>query len=247
MSGADLANYLRGLPSAAIERIDIITNPSAKYDAAGNSGIIDIRMKKDQRMGTNGTFTAGYGQGVYPKANAGTTFNYRNKKVNIFGNYNYAYRIGLNHLFLDRNFYTDNGVYNGGDLKDNYNKPKFGSHTTRIGADFFPSKKTIIGFVVNANFNHFTRTNPNRSIVINDQHEQVSTFTSFATNNDHNHNLVANANLKHTFDSTGKEITTDLDHGEYNSGSLTRNSTSYYKLDEQRCSPTMSWTAQDGN
>ena len=64
MSGADLANYLRGLPSAAIERIDIITNPSAKYDAAGNSGIIDIRMKKDQRLGTNGTFTAGYGQGV---------------------------------------------------------------------------------------------------------------------------------------------------------------------------------------
>ena len=51
MSGSDLANYLRGLPSNAIERIDIITNPSAKYDAAGNSGIIDIRMKKDQRFG----------------------------------------------------------------------------------------------------------------------------------------------------------------------------------------------------
>src|SRR5688572_12394601 len=48
MSGADLANYLKGLPAATLERIDIITNPSAKYDAAGNSGIIDIRMKKDQ-------------------------------------------------------------------------------------------------------------------------------------------------------------------------------------------------------
>jgi hypothetical protein len=231
MSGADLANYLRGLPSAAIERIDIITNPPAKYDASGNSGIIDIRMKKDQRLGTNGTFTAGYGQGVYPKANAGTTFNYRNKKINVFGNYNYAYRIGLNHLFLDRNFYTDNGIYNGGDLKDNYNKPKFGSHTARVGADFFPDKKTIIGFVVNTNFNHFTRTNPNRSIVINDQHQQSSTFTSMATNNDHNSNVVANANLKHTFDSTGKEITADVDYGVYNSNSLTRNATSYYKLD----------------
>lgn len=84
MTGADLANYLRGLPSSAIERIEIITNPSAKYDAAGNSGIIDIRMKKDQRFGVNGTLTAGYGQGVYPKANTGTTFNYRNKKVNLF-------------------------------------------------------------------------------------------------------------------------------------------------------------------
>ncbi len=111
MTGADLANYLKSLPSAAIERIDIITNPSAKYDAAGNSGIIDIRMKKDQRMGANGTLTAGYGQGVYPKMNTGTTFNYRNKKVNIFGNYNYAYRVGWNHLLLDRNFF-ETEMYN---------------------------------------------------------------------------------------------------------------------------------------
>jgi hypothetical protein len=237
MSGTDLANYLRGLPSAAIERIDIITNPSAKYDAAGNSGIIDIRMKKDQRMGANGTFTAGYGQGVYPKANAGTSMNYRNKKINIFGNYNYAYRIGLNHLFLDRNFYTDNGVYNGGDLKDNYNKPKIGSHTARFGMDFFPDKKTIIGFVVNTNFNHFRRINPNRSIVIDDQHQQSSTFSSLATNNDHNNNIVSNLNFKHTFDSTGREITADVDYGYYHSNSLTRNSTSYYKLDGSALQP----------
>jgi iron complex outermembrane receptor protein len=58
MTGTDLANYLKGLPSEAIDRIDIITNPSAKYDAAGNSGIIDIHMKKDQRLGLNGSLNA---------------------------------------------------------------------------------------------------------------------------------------------------------------------------------------------
>ncbi|MEO8402954.1 MAG: TonB-dependent receptor [Chitinophagaceae bacterium] len=230
MTGADLANYLRGLPSAAIERIDIITNPSAKYDAAGNSGIIDIRMKKDQRLGINGTATAGYGQGVYSKANAGATFNYRNKKVNIFGNYNYAYRIGLNHLILDRNFF-DNGVYNGGDLKDNYSKSPINSNTSRIGMDFFPSKKTIIGFVVNGNFNHYTRKNNNRSTVLDPQREKVSSFRSYATNNDHGNNVVANINFKHSFDSTGRELTADADYGVYNSTSLTLNATSYYKLD----------------
>jgi hypothetical protein len=104
MSGSDLVNYLRSLPSNAIERIELITNPSARYDAAGNAGIIDIRMKKDQRFGTNGSFTAGYGQGIYPKANAGINFNYRNKKVNLFGGYNYSYRMNLNHLLLDRTF-----------------------------------------------------------------------------------------------------------------------------------------------
>jgi hypothetical protein len=144
MAGADLANYLKALPSGAIERIDIITNPSSKYDAAGNSGIIDIRMKKDQRIGMNGSFTMGYGQGVYPKANAGFTFNYRNKKINVFGNYTYNYRKGLNNLLLDRNFY-ENGIYNGGDLKDNYSRSPVNAHTPRIGIDYFPGKKTVIG------------------------------------------------------------------------------------------------------
>lgn len=169
MSGADLANYLRGLPANTIERIDIITNPSAKYDAAGNSGIIDIKMKKDQRLGTNGTMTLGYGQGVYPKSNAGLTFNHRNKKINLFGNYSYGYRKNLNHLILDRNFFDDNKVYSGGDLKDNYTTAPFHFHNTRFGIDLFPSKKTIIGAVVSANFNNFSRKTINASDVIDAQ------------------------------------------------------------------------------
>jgi hypothetical protein len=236
MNGQDLANYLKGLPSSTIERIDIITNPSAKYDAAGNSGIIDIRMKKDQRFGTNGTFTAGYGQGIYPKANTGVTFNYRNKKLNMFGNYNYGYRQMLNHLILDRNFYS-NGIYNGGDLKDNYGKMTFPNHAARFGMDFFPGKKTIVGFVVNANFNHFKRTATNTSTVIDPQHQPSSTFESIGRNNDHGTNVVANVNFKHTFDSTGKELTADLDYGRYTSNSLSRNGTRYYRLDGSKLIP----------
>ena len=230
MTGADLANYLRGLPSNTIERIDIITNPSAKYDAAGNSGIIDIRMKKDQRMGTNGTLTMGYGQGVYPKSNAGLTFNHRNKKVNLFGNYAYGYRMNLNHLILDRNFYDNNKVYTGGDLKDNYTKTPVHFHNTRIGIDLFPSKKTIIGAVVSANFNKIGRRNVNASDVLNAQRQKASTFQTLATNNDHAENVVANINFKHSFNTTGKELTADADYGEYNSASLSRVATQYYNL-----------------
>ncbi len=228
MTGTDLANYLRGLPSNAIERIEIITNPSAKYDAAGNSGIIDIRMKKDQRFGVNGTFTAGYGQGVYPKANAGTTFNYRNKKINIFGNYNYAFRKGLNRLVLDRNFY-DNGNFTGRDLKDNHGRFPITSNTARLGADFFPSKKTILGFVVNANFNHFKRISDNTATVIDAMGQPLSSFNTNAGNNDHFKNVFANINFKHSFDSTGRELTTDVDYGVFKNNSLSYNATSYFK------------------
>ncbi len=229
LTGADLANYLRGLPSNAIERIDLITNPSARYDASGNSGIIDIRMKKDQRLGTNGTLTAGYGQGIYPKANAGTTFNYRDKSVNLFGNYNYSYRMNLNHLILDRNFYTGT-TFNGGDLKDNYQKTPSNFHAVRAGADFFPDKKNIIGFVITYNNGSYNTNTDNNSIVIDGNHQSASTFQTKANNNANNHNAVGNINFKHSFNTTGKELTADIDYGEYNSGALSTTGTKYFKL-----------------
>ena len=236
MTGADLANYLKSLPAASVERIDLITNPSAKYDASGNSGIIDIRLKKDQRLGKNGTFNTSYGQGYYPKANIGGSFNYRNKKLNIFGSYNESYRKGLNHLFIDRNFY-ENGVYNGGDLKNNFTRFPGRSHTPKLGMDFFPSAKSIFGFVVNGNFSHFTSANNNSSIVFDPQKLEVSTFRSDASNDNHNRNLVGNINYKHSFNDKGKEFTADADYGVYNSTSLTTNNTGYFKTDGSSLQP----------
>ncbi len=236
MTGADLANYLRGLPVNAIERIEIITNPSSKYDAAGNSGIIDIRLKKDQRLGYNGTLTAGYGQGVYPKWNAGTTFNYRNKSVNVFGNYTHSYRENLNHLIINRNFYT-NGVFNGSDDKDNYARMPFRSNTVRLGADFFPSKNTIIGFVVNGNYNGFERLG-NVTTIVNDlSGKPAFRFDTRSTNNDGFNNTVANINLKQKLDTTGKELTADVDYGVFNNSSLTRTASYFFNLNGDKRRP----------
>ena len=109
LSGSDLATYLKSLQSSQIEAIEIITNPSAKYEAEGNAGIINIRLKKNKSFGTNGSVNAGYNIGIYPKYNAGISFNHRDKKVNVFGNYNFnnnrnqgfmnIYRIQLDTIF----------------------------------------------------------------------------------------------------------------------------------------------------
>jgi iron complex outermembrane receptor protein len=243
MSGADLVNFLRGLPSNSIERIDIITNPSAKYDAAGNSGIIDIRMKKDLRLGANGSFTAGYGQGIYPKANTGATFNYRNKKLNLFGNYNYAYRMNLNHLFLKREFF-ENGKYDGAYDQDNFMKTPINNHTARLGADFFPNKKTIWGFVVNSSFTKYNRANTNQSLVIDSLFAPSSKFVTNATEKNSFRNVVGNINFKHTFDSTGREMTADADYGVFNSSNLSLFNTGYYTLNDV---PTMPVYKLDGD
>jgi hypothetical protein len=91
LSGQDLAHYLKSLQSSQVEAIELITNPSAKYDAAGNAGIINIRLVKNKSLGTNGSVNAGWNIGITAKYNAGASLNYRNKNINIFSTYSFNY------------------------------------------------------------------------------------------------------------------------------------------------------------
>src|SRR5882757_8562244 len=110
LTGTDLANMLKAISASAIDKIEIITRPGSRYDAAGNAGVINIRMKKNQAMGANGTVTASMGAGVYPKASIGTSLNYRKGKINIFGNYTYSYRKSFSNPVLDRQFKSQDTV-----------------------------------------------------------------------------------------------------------------------------------------
>src|SRR5436190_19983319 len=124
-----------------LDQLEIMTNPPAKYDAAGNAGIINIKTKKNKQFGYNGSATIGYGQWYYPKFNESFNFNYRKNKVNFFTNLGHNYgankgMIDLQRNFLDKNSksllssfdqhtrrYSDNNTYNG-----------------KIGLDYFPAK-----------------------------------------------------------------------------------------------------------
>src|SRR6478735_2674702 len=81
LSGAELANFLRNMTASQLDQIEIMTNPPAKYDAAGNAGIINIKTKKNKQAGYNGSLNLGYTQGKYPKFNEAFNFNYREGKV----------------------------------------------------------------------------------------------------------------------------------------------------------------------
>jgi len=236
MSGADLANFLRSLPSNSIERIDIITNPSARYDAAGNSGIIDIRLKKDQRLGANGTFTAGYGQGVYAKANTGVTFNYRNKWVNTFGSYNYGFRQNFSHLWLKREFFK-NGTFDGAYDQDNFFKVPIKAHNVRLGADFFPNRKTIIGVVVNSTLTNVDVATRNQSLVLDLSKAPTSKFITNQDDNTKRRNVLANLNYKYSFDSTRRELTADVDYGTFSDIAQSALTTGFYRLDGTMLQP----------
>ena len=216
MSGPDLANFLRTLPSNTIDRIEIITNPSAKYDAAGNAGIIDIRLKKDKNLGTNGAASAYYGQGVYPKAGAGLNLNYRNKKLNAFGSYNYNFRKGMNDLRLYRVFF-DNDIRTGAYKQRNYMTMPFNTHTARAGADFFPDKKTVLGVVASGTANHFNPNAQNTSAVEGADAAVESYFSTANKGQNRFFTWAANGNFKRAFNDKGHELSADLDFAEFGS------------------------------
>ncbi len=213
MTGANLANYLRGIPSGSIEKIEFITNPSSKYDAAGTS-IINIRMKKDKRKGTNGSVSAAIGHGRYIKNNNNLSLNHRNEHVNIFGSYSFAYREGYNDLQLDRKFY-DGTTFTGAFDQDNYLKLTFRNHTARAGMDYRINEKHTVGVLVSGVSNKFTPTGGNFSDVYDANAVKASFFRSQSHNRDHWRNYSANINYKWAIDTTGTEFTTDLDYASY--------------------------------
>jgi iron complex outermembrane recepter protein len=209
LSGTDLTAYLKTLQSAQIEAIEIITNPSAKYDAAGNAGIINIRLKKNKTIGTNGSINTGYSVGIFPKYNTGLALNHRNKRINVFGNYNYnrarnenfmnLYRKQLDTLFDQQGTMT---------FRNN-------SHGFKAGFDYFINKKSTIGVLVNGN------------IADNDMSNYSSTPISYIPTGVVNRLLVAdnsskstrnnvntNVNYRYT-DTTGRELNMDADYGIY--------------------------------
>lgn len=236
MSGQELANYLRAMPSSSIERVEIITNPSAKYDAAGNAGIIDIRLKKDTNQGTNGTFTANYAQGVYPKAGAGISLNHRNQKFNLYGNFNYNYRLGMNDLRLYRSFF-ENGQRTGAYNQRNFLKMPYNFYQSRVGVDYSISPNTVIGILASGNLNRFKPNGTNRSTVENQFQDVISSFTTTNNSSDLWPSYAFNGNVKHTFPKSKVELSMDLDYARYWNETEQLFTTRYYDLEGNEFRP----------
>lgn len=232
MSGQDLANMLRSMSAEQIEKIDLITNPSAKYDASGNSGIIDIRLKKGNNVGTNGSLSLSYGQGVYSKLNPSLNFNSRSKKLNVFGSYNYGYREDFNDLTIFRNFYTPSNQLTGGNNYVNYFQFAFNNHNLRLGADYNLGKKAILGFTVNGISNKGNVDADSRAKSFNATNQATGSFNTVGTNSPERTNTSYNLNYKHTLDSGGKELSADLDYARFRSDEIQNYTTNYYGLND---------------
>lgn len=219
LSASQLADYLRSLPASAIDQIELMTNPSAKYDAAGNSGIINIKTKKNKLKGFNGNINLTHTQGVYPKPSGSLNLNYRTGKFNFFLNAGYSRWEGFQVLQITRKYLdanageTVNSIFQQTTVMHFLNPEA----NVKFGMDYFLNQKTTLGFVVSGFRNKEQDRSGSNIRLMSPDYTVDSLVYSPNTNNTTWKNGSANVNFRHQYDSAGRELSADLDYVRYSS------------------------------
>ncbi len=218
LSGADLANLLRNMNAATMDQVEIMTNPPARFDAAGNAGVINIKTKKTRTAGYSGTANVNYMQGYYPKVNESFNMAYRRGKVALMTNLSHNYRKMFNNLATQR-FLRNEGTLDLENYLDQFSHRinTANGYNARLGLDYFASKKTTLGFMLNGFYNTLEQANQNETS-ISSASKQLQSVTG-ATMDGQNtwKNFSSNLYFRRLLDTTGRELTADLDFATYNS------------------------------
>ncbi len=227
LSGADITTVLSNMTSDQVGSIELITNPSSKYDAAGNAGIINIKLKRNKNLGTNGSAVLNTGWGTVKNGpnnlyrhSANLNLNHRTEQWNIFGNSTYNTRTGFNQTLLAR---TANTPAMRTTFDQSFNrKQKSPGYSAKVGADYYASKKTVMGLMVDF-FDAKNETNGLSNADVNEYQANTHTLSYTKQQNGNKNkmqNLTANFNIKHDLPKADANITFDLDYANY---SLDRN------------------------
>ncbi len=215
MSEKDLANYLKNTPGSVVDKVEIIMNPSAKYDAQGNAGIINIRLKKNTIKGTNGNLSTSYTQSIHPNFNFSSNLNHRQGKWNWFGN-TAARKSRQNTNGAINRFVNSNGVEKTFENRtvDQDNSKNISFH---IGADFYMNTKSTFGFMVKGNEYRSKLYTPGTTLI----KTKNTTDSSLNTLNDNRQrNSRYNYNLNYKFEDTlGMELNIDADYTSFKNNS----------------------------
>lgn len=213
LSADQLANLLRSTSSNDITKIEVMTNPNAKQDAAGTSGIINIVLKKGLKQGLNGAVSGNMGAGRGLHLGGSLDLNYRTEKINIFGNYNQYFQNLEYYNSLTRYFYKDTQAepetYS---QQENKIQPKLRSNNFRVGMDFYLSSKQTLGFLVNGGFGKYPKyeptTNHFRNYATKDLIWSASTITE---GKERWEDMLYNINYNLKFNENGPELKVDFD------------------------------------
>ncbi|MDP1843729.1 MAG: outer membrane beta-barrel family protein [Sediminibacterium sp.] len=215
LAAADLANYLRSLPSSALATIELMTNPPAKYDAAGNAGIINIKLKRNIIKGISGGFNASYGQGAYARTNNSFNLNYRINKVNFFTNLSYIINNSYQDLFIERNYFKINGALNSAFYQNSFIKRHGDGLNGKIGFDYYINKKETFGIVLNGFINNTLNKTTNAAQVFDSANQIQGLVKAYSPSDRNFKNNSININYTYKLNEKGREISTNADYVGY--------------------------------
>ncbi len=210
LSGADLNNLLSGMSSSQVETIELITSPSAKYEASGNAGIINIKTKKNKQVGFNGVFSTAFAQGRYPKSNNSLVVNYRNGKFNTFLTYSSNINKGFTDIYALRRYYNNSGaLLLVLDQPTIFISKNFGN-TVKAGFDFYASSKTTLGIALTGISVARNGTSDATASWKNASGSTDSSIRTLGTSSYQFTNGGVNFNVKHNISKT-QDLSVDLD------------------------------------
>jgi len=224
---SSIVQMLEGMSADNIETIELITTPPANFDAEGNAGFINIKLKKRTDLGLNGAYSlsAGYGDGETTSDNL--NFNFRKNKINLFGSYSFSLDKRAQIISTSRQYEENNDLLFTKTVTDR--DPRQRDHNIRLGLDIQASEKTIFGVLVNAFDNRWSMDAFNESF---ETENGIPTSYVDLVNMEVNHlkHYGANFNIKHNF-TIDKFISFDMDYLNYEFNNPTDYTNSFYDGD----------------
>ncbi|MBS1594152.1 MAG: outer membrane beta-barrel protein [Bacteroidetes bacterium] len=208
LAESNLQAFLKSIPANTIESIELITNPSARYDAAGNAGIINIKLKKGKRDGLNGSVSATYG--ILNRYNGNAVLNYRKNKVNLFATYSVNYK-KENHEFNDKRDITINDTLSHY-YQHNPSTDRNLSNSLKAGLDYFINDKNTLTYTFSGSHNWGRMNSTSDSRNMDADFNPLSSFLSGTQNNGLSLSLTNDINYLKKYDSTDRELMIDLSH-----------------------------------
>ncbi len=218
MSGADLAAYLKSIPGSLLDKIELIDNPSARYDATGN-GILNIRLKKNRTAGYMGTLSSGFSQGRYARNNQSASLTYNRKKLSVFTSAGVAGDKNFSDDRYNRSFYGSGSQPVSSVQLRNYQQNSGTGLNANLGLDYNLTASTTIG--AQLNWNRGTRNGllDYTSMSFN-AHGLADTIGRGGNRSaDRRTNIGTNLNFLHRFSNTGRELSGDLNFLNYSTSS----------------------------
>jgi iron complex outermembrane receptor protein len=237
LSSTQLAALLRSTDGSTIQSIEVITNPSAKYDASGNSGIINIKLKKNKQTGTNGSLTTGVAYGKNFRDNTSLTLNHKTGNLNLFGTLTHGDITRENVLDINRTVVS--GPTTRYFTQSTLMKKPLHYNNYRVGADYNTSTKNTLGFVVSGDYTNEVNNNTSRTN-IGSQPMGIDSFQNTLSGIKQTYrNIAVNLNDKLIIDTAGQELSIDLDYSKFKNNSFANYDTYFFLPDGSTPRPAL--------